>query len=197
MKALYTNGTDRWLTPPELVEALGPFDTDPCCEPWMPWRTAARMLSLTPVPDRIGRGGDVLEEGSIVPGHERFRDSFVRSEIANGLSTPWEGRVWMNHPYSAGLMWACKMASHNRGIALTAAKSTDTEWGQMFLRHCSLSYFMAGRLLFHYPDGTRSVGKWLPNVLWAFGDDDAERLARFAAGRGAEWLGVLMKRRDR
>lgn len=36
---------DTWLTPPELLRALGRFDTDPCCPPDMPWRTARRMLS--------------------------------------------------------------------------------------------------------------------------------------------------------
>lgn len=37
--------SDTWLTPPEWIEALGPFDTDPCC-PWnMPWATATTMYS--------------------------------------------------------------------------------------------------------------------------------------------------------
>lgn len=34
-----------WLTPPEWIEALGPFDLDPCCPPVMPWATAARMFT--------------------------------------------------------------------------------------------------------------------------------------------------------
>ncbi len=34
-----------WLTPPELVKRLGPFDTDPCCPPDMPWSTAVRMYT--------------------------------------------------------------------------------------------------------------------------------------------------------
>lgn len=25
-----TDNNDEWLTPPEIVEALGPFDLDPC-----------------------------------------------------------------------------------------------------------------------------------------------------------------------
>ena len=33
--------SDDWLTPPELVAALGPFDLDPCASPTQPWRTAA------------------------------------------------------------------------------------------------------------------------------------------------------------
>lgn len=41
-------GKDEWLTPPELIAALGPFDLDPC-SPGMhraPWRTASRMIAL-------------------------------------------------------------------------------------------------------------------------------------------------------
>jgi hypothetical protein len=32
--------SDTWLTPPEIINALGEFDLDPCCPPVMPWRTA-------------------------------------------------------------------------------------------------------------------------------------------------------------
>lgn len=38
-------GTDTWLTPPEWISALGPFDLDPACPPNMPWPTASRMLT--------------------------------------------------------------------------------------------------------------------------------------------------------
>lgn len=36
-----TNNHDEWLTPPEIVEALGPFDLDPCAPVDRPWPTAA------------------------------------------------------------------------------------------------------------------------------------------------------------
>lgn len=37
--------THVWLTPPEIVEALGPFDLDPCAAPEpRPWPTAARHI---------------------------------------------------------------------------------------------------------------------------------------------------------
>ena len=38
------SGEKTWLTPPHIVESLGPFDLDPCCPPNMPWRTAAQMI---------------------------------------------------------------------------------------------------------------------------------------------------------
>lgn len=35
--------TDDWITPPEIIDALGPFDLDPCaCVP-QPWPTAKKM----------------------------------------------------------------------------------------------------------------------------------------------------------
>lgn len=37
--------SDTWLTPPWLIEALGPFDLDPCASPDMPWRTAKEMYT--------------------------------------------------------------------------------------------------------------------------------------------------------
>lgn len=32
--------TDVWLTPPEIINALGPFDLDPCAPADRPWPTA-------------------------------------------------------------------------------------------------------------------------------------------------------------
>lgn len=39
--------TTTWLTPPEIVEALGPFDLDPCAAPSpRPWPTARKHIEL-------------------------------------------------------------------------------------------------------------------------------------------------------
>jgi hypothetical protein len=39
--------TDTWLTPPAIIDALGPFDLDPCAAPEpRPWPTAARHIVL-------------------------------------------------------------------------------------------------------------------------------------------------------
>lgn len=39
--------TDIWLTPPEIIQALGPFDLDPCAAPSpRPWPTAAQHIAL-------------------------------------------------------------------------------------------------------------------------------------------------------
>ncbi len=38
--------SDEWLTPPKIVEALGPFDLDPCSPVNRPWPTAGRHLTI-------------------------------------------------------------------------------------------------------------------------------------------------------
>ena len=41
------SGSDVWLTPPWLLERLGPFDLDPCAAPLpRPWPTATRHIAL-------------------------------------------------------------------------------------------------------------------------------------------------------
>jgi hypothetical protein len=37
--------SETWLTPPEIIKALGEFDLDPCCPPVMPWRTAKQCFT--------------------------------------------------------------------------------------------------------------------------------------------------------
>ena len=39
------SGEKTWITPKRIIDALGHFDTDPCCPANMPWRTADRMLT--------------------------------------------------------------------------------------------------------------------------------------------------------
>ncbi|MEF3081907.1 hypothetical protein V3391_06730 [Luteimonas sp. SMYT11W] len=40
-------GTTTWLTPPEIIEALGRFDLDPCAAPEpRPWPTADQHIAL-------------------------------------------------------------------------------------------------------------------------------------------------------
>ena len=38
--------TNDWLTPPYIIEALGPFDLDPCASVNQPWATAKKMIAL-------------------------------------------------------------------------------------------------------------------------------------------------------
>ena len=52
------SGEKTWLTPRRIVDALGPFDTDPCTPCFMPWRTATTMYN-------------VFDDGTTAPWHGR------------------------------------------------------------------------------------------------------------------------------
>lgn len=39
-------GHDEWLTPPDIVRALGPFDLDPCSPIVRPWDAAAKHYTV-------------------------------------------------------------------------------------------------------------------------------------------------------
>lgn len=41
-----TATTHDWLTPPEILQALGPFDMDPCASQHQPWRTATTQFTI-------------------------------------------------------------------------------------------------------------------------------------------------------
>ena len=114
------------------------------------------------------------------------------TEAEDGLSVQWSGRVWLNPPYSNALPWIQRMAVNNCGMALVYARSTDTQWGQLALHTCSLAYFLAGRLLFFYPDGSPSTGKWCSSMLLSFGKSDAEVLKQ--VNMTNQFPGTFMKR---
>lgn len=44
--AYESNATDHWLTPPDLLQALGGFDLDPCAYHTQPWQSAAKHYAL-------------------------------------------------------------------------------------------------------------------------------------------------------
>lgn len=39
-------GKDEWLTPPDLIKELGPFDLDPCAPVIRPWDIAAKHYTV-------------------------------------------------------------------------------------------------------------------------------------------------------
>lgn len=105
----------------------------------------------------------------------------------DALKIEWKGKVWCNPPYSNILPWARRMKEHNNGIMLVPGKSTDTKWGQIVLS-CDAVLFLAGRLLFHFPNGEKSKGKWLSNILCAFGKNNIEILKQVKL----KFPGILM-----
>lgn len=98
--------------------------------------------------------------------------------VEDGLSQPWEGRVWNNPPYSVVSRWMARMARHNHGTALVFAR-TETEWFHRFVwGTAEAMLFLRSRITFHLPCGRISrYNAGAPSVLIAYGSYDTDRLA--------------------
>lgn len=135
--------TDVWLTPPEIIRALGPFVLDPCSLDPRPWDTAF--------------------------------EHYTKEQ--NGLLLPWQGRVWMNPPYSDAAVWLERLALHGEGTALVFARTETEMFRKWVWPYASGLLFLFGRLHFHRADGSRAKGNaGGPSVLVAYGSRDSEAL---------------------
>lgn len=66
----------------------------------------------------------------------------------DGLSTPWEGYVFMNPPYGKNTPeWMSTLAKHGNGIALVFSR-TDVRWFQAAAQKASALCFIASRVRF-------------------------------------------------
>jgi hypothetical protein len=102
------------------------------------------------------------------------------TERDDGLSKKWHGRVWLNPPfdrYSVG-RWIQRLADHGNGVALLHAR-TEAAWFEPIWKSADAILFMADRIHFYKPDGTRhSANSGAPPVLVAFGRKNVVSLER-------------------
>jgi DNA N-6-adenine-methyltransferase (Dam) len=99
----------------------------------------------------------------------------------DGLSRFWprELRVFLNPPFNRFEVgeWISRLAEHGDGIALLHAR-TEAGWFEPIWQNASGILFMADRIFFHRPDGTRHpANSGAPPVLVAFGEANVMRLA--------------------
>lgn len=140
--------THTWLTPPDILGALGSFDLDPCaCPEPRPWATAATMWTREDAPLQRPWFGRVW-----------LNPPFGPREVLDGF--------------------LARMAEHGRGIALLFARTETETFFRYVWGAASAVLFLKGRPHFHRQDGSRAGGNsGAPVVLAAYGNDDAHRLA--------------------
>ena len=99
----------------------------------------------------------------------------------DGLSQPWEGRVWQNPPYSKPTPWVSRFIDHGHGRALLPA-SRGGRWVDRMWTDCD------GVVLcrpFAFTRGDDTVHPMAPfrSFLWAFGEDCVEAISRVSRVR--------------
>lgn len=98
--------------------------------------------------------------------------------IDDGLSKEWEGRVWLNPPYSRPLVeqFINKMAQHGDGIVLLPNRVDSKMFQEVIFKKATAMMFLRSRIRFYRPDGTRGDAPNHGSVLIAFGEKNAEVL---------------------
>jgi len=132
--------TTTWLTPPELIDAIGVFDLDPCAAPSpRPWPTAMRHIEL-PVD---GLAADWA------------RDRVWLNPPYGAQTSAWLAKL-ADHP--AG------------GVALVFARTETAGFVREVWQKATGVLFLHGRLHFHRADGTRAASNsGAPSCLVAYG----------------------------
>lgn len=94
----------------------------------------------------------------------------------NGLTQPWAGRVWMNHPFSrsGNKAWVNKLVQDYESGRVTEAccityASTSESWFQPLLRRPQC--FLARRLHYVLPSGTTLRATTKGSVITYFGQN--------------------------
>ena len=112
--------------------------------------------------------------------------------VDNGLSKPWEGRVWLNPPYGRGIGTRLeRMGMHNNGIALIFARTETEAFHKLVFPVATSVFFFSGRLYFYDIHGNKATitnpkskyyGKvangGAPSVLIAYGEQNTEAIER-------------------
>ena len=97
----------------------------------------------------------------------------------DGLVQPWEGRVWMNPPYSGTSPWARRFVEHANGVCLVP-HSRSAWWGELWASAPAIAD--AGMFRFYKPGGTYE-NVFMPVVFAAFGDECVEAIGRLGVVR--------------
>lgn len=100
------------------------------------------------------------------------------TQIDDGLSKPWVGRVWLNPPYSRPLLehFIRRLAEHGNGIALIFNRCDCKLFQDVIFKRADGILFIKGRVKFYSGTGKQNGPAGCGSVLIAFGADNADIL---------------------
>lgn len=145
----HNSGEEEWYTPPEYIEAA---------------RRVMGTIDLDPASSE--------EANKIVKANIYF------TKDDDGLRHHWSGNVWMNPPYSSGIVdkFTGKITAHyahgdiNQAIVLVN-NATETEWFQNMLTQASAICLVRKRIKFIKPTGEGNKSPLQGQVILYMGKD--------------------------
>lgn len=151
-------GTVEWLTPPEIIAALGPFDLDPCAPLLQPYPTAARTFTIA-------------DNGLARPWSGR---TWLNPPYANGEIEKWLARM-AEHDCGTALIFARTETDAFFRYVWEQATALLFMRGRINFHVGEPFTDKTGR---RFELGDRAAGNaGAPTVLCAYGVDDADVLA--------------------
>ena len=94
----------------------------------------------------------------------------------DGLAQPWEGRVWMNPPFSAPRPWVDRFLGHRNGVALVPIPKSG--WFESVWNDVDAAIAMDGTRLSKFYRSNKCTDILLPCCLVAFGPECVEAIGR-------------------
>lgn len=151
-------GNDEWYTPVEYIHAA-----------------------------RDVLGGIDLDPASSPVANDTVKADRYFTVDDDGLSRQWEGRVWLNPPYSTGLvdkfvlrlLDAYQSGDVKAAVALTN-NATDTRWWQALARRSSGVCMLSGRIRFRSETGEVAGAGLQGQTIAYLGADRSAFVERFA-----------------
>lgn len=111
------------------------------------------------------------------PGHVTAATVWIPEEVGDGLSMPWEGRVWLNPPYGRTQgQWVRRLVEHGSGIALIPVATGTKLWQDVIFPHATAIHFWRHRINFIREDAPEAMTSPTESALLAFSEADAAAL---------------------
>jgi len=94
----------------------------------------------------------------------------------DGLILPWEGRVWLNPPYSNWAPFLEKLKLHGNGIALIFVRTETKGFFDHVWNDAHSILFLKRRIKFVKADLSGGGSSTAPSVLIAYGENNGKAL---------------------
>ena len=127
----FNSGNNEWYTPKEIIDAA---------------REVMGCIDLDPASSELA--------------NETVHAEKFYTIDSDGLTKDWHGRIWLNPPYSRGLLekFIDKLVDSEFEQAIVLVNNaTETKWFSRLVDVSSVVVFTKGRLRFNKPDGSAGL----------------------------------------
>ena len=99
------------------------------------------------------------------------------TQLDDGLTNEWSGRVWCNPPYGTQTgKWMRKLSEHKNGIALIFSRTETKVFFENIWDKADAVFFFKGRINFCHVTGEEADPAGAPSCLIAYGKNNVQAI---------------------